>query len=143
MEGHDTQTPTSFRSRLPLMLARIRSSKRLRRCLSRMSSAEVDQALAQVGRNRAQLFTDFKGNAKHRRRMIFMMRHFRVDPDFATHSHWEALRRADSACFTCHNVPRCKSWMSWGARNDAPRVFCPNAELFDEIACGERQRSAA
>lgn len=108
-----------------------------------MSSAELDQELAHIGRSRTQLFADHRGNAKYRRHMIYMMHHFRVDPDFATHSHWEALRRADYICFNCPTVCRCKSWISWGARNDAPRIFCPNAELFDEIACGALQRPTA
>ena len=121
-------------SRLLDLLVLTTSGKRLRRSLVRSPSEEIDRVLDSIGITRGQLFTAFPGNARHRRRLAFMLNHFGVDPDFATHSHWDALRRADEKCFHCPNVRRCRSWISWGARNDAPRVFCVNAALFDELA---------
>jgi len=130
-------------SRLHDLLAFMTSGKRLRRSLARSSSDEIDRVLDRIGITRSQLFTAFPGNARHRRRMAFMLNHFRVDPDFATHSHWDALRRADETCTHCPNVRRCRSWISWGARNDAPRLFCPSAALFDELAgLGRRAKPA-
>jgi len=130
-------------SRLLDLLALIHSGKHLRRSLARSSSDELDRVLRRLGKSRRDLFTEFRGNARHRRRLAFMLNHFGVDPDFATHSHWDALRHADEACLGCPNVRRCRSWMSWGARNDAPRVFCPNAALLDAIAGQARTARAA
>jgi hypothetical protein len=76
----------------------------------------------------------FQGNATHRRLMAVMMRHFGLDIDDAIQNHWDALRRAERTCVRCSNVKRCRNWVVWDLHNDAPRVFCPNADLFDEIA---------
>ncbi len=32
-----------------------------------------------------------------------------------------------------------RAWLAWGLGKDAPRVFCPNAELFDEISAACRR----
>ncbi len=32
-----------------------------------------------------------------------------------------------------------RAWLAWGFGKDAPRVFCPNAELFDEISAACRR----
>lgn len=143
MQTLKAQGPAASLSRLASLLARIKSGRRLKRSLTHLSSDELDRVLTSIGKNRRDLFTEFRGNARHRRRLAFMLNHFGVDPDFASHSHWDALRRADENCIRCPNVRRCRSWMSWGARNDAPRVFCPNAALFDEIAGRTRRARAA
>ena len=143
MQWQKLEAPAASLSRIASRLAQFTSVRRLRQSLRHLSSDEVDRALRAAGKSRAELFTVDKGNARHRRRLAFMLHHFRVDPDFATHSCWEAVRQADHACMQCRNVRRCRSWMSWGARNDAPRIFCPNAEVLDEIASQNRTRRAA
>ncbi len=143
MQRPKVRTPAASLSRLASLLAQIKSRHRLKRSLMLIPSDEVDRTLRSIGKSRGDLFTVFKGNAGHRKRMALMLHHFGVDPDFATHSFWSALRHADKVCVQCPNVRRCRSWNSWGVRNDAPRIFCPNAELFDEIACQGRLRRAA
>ncbi len=107
---------------------------RLNKSLANLSDAELDRVLISVGRSRGDLFTMFKGNAKHRQRLARMIDHYEVNLDHATQNHWSALRRADEACAQCSSAKRCRSWCGWGVKNDAPRIFCPQAELFDEIA---------
>jgi len=62
------------------------------------------------------------------------MVHFGIDPKRAVLGHWGAMREAERTCACCGNARRCRRWFEWGLRNDAPRVFCPNAERFDDIA---------
>ena len=111
----------------------------LKKSLGSFSDEELDRVLASVGRNRRNLFTVFKGNAKHRQRMAKMIEHYRVNLDHATRYCWDALRHADEACAKCTNTKRCRNWCRWGVKNDAPRIFCPNAELFDEIALSDAE----
>jgi Family of unknown function (DUF6455) len=126
--------PASAVSRVMDLVADLRPGGRLGRSLSTFSSEDLDRLLASLGKSRPDLFTDFKGNAKHRLRLARMFEHFGVDREHAARSHWNALRDADQVCVRCANVKRCRSWFSWGVNNDAPRIFCPNAELLDELA---------
>lgn len=70
--------------------------------------------------------------------MTAMMRHFNLNSDGAAPRYHGALRDAERVCMNCATVKRCKRWLEWGRRNDAPRVFCPNAALFDEVASDQR-----
>ena len=88
--------------------------------------------------SRSDLLTIFKGGAGNRRLMARMMKHFRVDPHHAALRYWGALRDAERVCAHCVSTKRCRRWLDWGANNDAPRIFCPNAELFDDMACSSR-----
>ena len=125
---------TSAFSRAMDMVAELRPRGRLGRSLATFSSKDLDRLLASLGKNRPELFTDFRGNAKHRLRLAGMLEHFGVDREHAARNHWSALKSADQVCIRCANVKRCRSWFSWGANNDAPRIFCPNADLLDELA---------
>ena len=102
--------------------------------LTDYSDDELDDILAATGKTRAELFDAFKGNARHRQFMGLMMAHFGVDHDRATRGFWSALMSAEQMCTRCTHTKRCRSWFGWGAKNDAPRIFCPCAPLFDEIA---------
>lgn len=126
--------PTTLVPRFVDLLARWKPGNRLRKSLADLSDEELDRALTCAGRNRGDLFTVFKGNARHRQLMALMMQHFGVECERAVQGSWDALRRAERACIRCANVKRCQSWFSWGLKNDAPRIFCPNAELFDDLA---------
>jgi hypothetical protein len=116
---------------------------RLDKSLANLSDEELDRILISVGRSRGDLFTVFDGNAKHRQRLARMIEHYEVNLDHATRNHWAALRRADEACAKCSNAKRCRSWCGWGVKNDAPRIFCPHAELFDKMARTSSGRAAA
>jgi uncharacterized protein DUF6455 len=130
-----SDVPASAFSRVMDLVAELRPRGRLGRSLATLSSRDLDRLLASLGKSRPDLFTDFKGNAKHRLRLARMFEHFGVDRERAARRHWNALRYADQVCVRCTNVKRCRSWFSWGVNNDAPRIFCPNAELLDELAC--------
>lgn len=129
--------------RLEVTVVRWNTARPLRRRLSRSSDRELDRALSAVGLRRRNLFTAFRGNARHRKRMAAMMERFGVDRGLAAEAFWPALRAADSRCADCPNVRRCVRLLKWGVRDDAARVFCPNATLFDEIALAGRGRAAA
>lgn len=130
--------------RAEVAVARWNTAKPLRRRLSRSSDEALDRALAAAGLGRADLFTAFKGNARHRKRLAAMMDRLGVDRRHATKAFWSELREVDSRCADCGNVRRCTRLLKWGLRDDAARVFCPNAALFDEIArAGERQTPAS
>lgn len=105
----------------------------LKKRLAELSDEELDHTLASGGRNRADLFTVFEGNARHRQLLAKMIEHFGVDLDHATRNHWDALKHADGICAQCANTKRCRNWLACGSTNDAPRIFCPNAELFRDI----------
>lgn len=110
----------------------------LGRPLSQFTDDELDRALAAIGHTRADLFRPAPGNATHRQRMARLMAHFGVAPEFAARHFWDALRRADAACTLCRNRRRCQHWLEWPISDDAPRVFCPNAEAFDAMASRQR-----
>lgn len=102
--------------------------------LSYHSDQELDRALSALGVTRADLFKVTTRNASHRRRMASLLTHFGVSPHFAVEQFWSLLRDADQACLQCRNKQRCINWLYWPVNNDAPRVFCPNAAVFDAIA---------
>ena len=116
------------------LAARWHPGGQLKRRLANFSDEELDRVLVSAGKNRGDLFKVFKGNAKHRQRLARIIEHYKVNLDHATRNHWRALRHADEVCATCGNTKRCRSWCGWGVKNDAPRIFCPIAPLFDEIA---------
>ncbi len=61
-----------------------------------------------------------------------MMRSFSVEPDNVS-LYQDELIEAEYACALCQDVGRCRAWMARGCRDDAPRLFCPNAALMEEI----------
>ena len=126
--------PTTPVPRLADLIARWMPENRLGKSLAEYSDDELDNVLACAGKTRADLFAVFKGNEKHRQMLALMIEHFGVDRDYAARNCWDALRYAEQACIQCTKTKRCRSWFAWGSRNDAPRVFCPNAALLDEIA---------
>jgi hypothetical protein len=66
--------------------------------------------------------------------MALMMSHFGVDRLRAVQIHWNALKHAEQICLRCAHTKRCSSWFDWGLKNDAPRIFCPCAPMFDDFA---------
>ncbi len=116
------------------LVSHLTASHRLKKSVGQLSDEELDRLLISTGRTRKDLFTVFRGNATHRRLMGLMIRHFGLDIDYVIQHHWDALRQAERTCVRCSNVKRCRNWIVWDLENDAPRVFCPNAALLDEIA---------
>ncbi len=126
--------------RMRITIARWQTAKPLRRRLSRSTDRDLDRALSAARMQRGDLFTPFKGNAKHRKRMAAMMARFHLDRTQACESFWPELRDADGVCADCPKVRRCVRLQKWGLRRDAARLFCPNAALFDNIAVAGRCR---
>ena len=114
------------------------AERRLRGQIADLSEQELDRALHDLGLTRRDLFTISNRNPDHRNRMAKLLEHFEVDPERALPRYWGALKDAERLCARCRNVTRCRVWLAWGLGNDAPRVFCPNAGLFDEISAACR-----
>jgi hypothetical protein len=61
-----------------------------------------------------------------------MLRHAGLDADAMPARFWGALRDAERVCAHCRAAGRCHQWQT-ATHADAPRLFCPNMPLFDEI----------
>lgn len=69
------------------------------------------------------------------RLMAQMIDHLHVDLDAAAREgRGTALRQAVRACQFCVNTDECQHWFEGGARGDAYKSFCPNAERFANMA---------
>lgn len=135
--------PTAPVSRFLDLVAHWNLGNPLGKSLADYSEDELDGILTATGKTRADLFDVFKGNARHRQSMAQMMSHFGVDRLRAVQIHWNALKHAEQICMRCAHTKRCRSWFDWGKKNDAPRIFCPCAPLFDEIARANRNSPPA
>jgi hypothetical protein len=69
-----------------------------------------------------------------------MAQHFGVDPERVAPHLLAPLRDAERVCAFCQDVRRCRRWLAREAGTDAPRLFCPNAQLFDEVAASDPGR---
>ena len=69
-----------------------------------------------------------------------MAQHFGVDPARVPPHLLAPLRDAERVCGFCQDVRRCRRWIAQEAATDAPRLFCPNAQLLDEIASNDPGR---
>jgi hypothetical protein len=47
------------------------------------------------------------------------------------------VRDAERVCACCETVERCHAWFASGRDKDSPRLFCPNAETFDQLAAAQ------
>lgn len=107
--------------------------RHLNRDLANFSNKELANLLANARIGRSELFTDFKGNRRHRQLMGQMLSRFDIDRELACEHHWRKLVHAERACSQCANAQKCRRWLAWGRRNDAPNVFCRNAGLFTQM----------
>jgi hypothetical protein len=73
--------------------------------------------------------------------MLRMMWYFGVDPGQVPPRFRDALPDAEQVCAHCLAVGRCQHWFHGRLSDDAPGSFCPNAELFEEIAASQQQAS--
>ena len=71
--------------------------------------------------------------------MLRMMWYFSVDPAQVPPQLRDALRDAEQVCAHCLVVGRCQHWFHGRLSDDAPRSFCPNADLYEEIAASQQQ----
>ena len=133
-----TRRTARYWRRMEVATVRFHTAKPLRRRLSRSTDEQLDRALVAAELRRSDLFTVFKGNARHRKRMAAMMTRFRLDRRRATQAFWPELREADSICADCPHVRRCIRLLEWGIGDTTARVFCPNARLYDRIAMAGR-----
>lgn len=125
-------------SRIEVTIVRLNTAKPLSRRLSRSRDEQLDRALSAAGLERGALFTAYKGNARHRKRMAAMMARFRIDTDRACAAFWPELKEADDLCADCPHAHRCMRLLEWGVRDETVRRICPNARLFDRIALDQR-----
>jgi len=70
-----------------------------------------------------------------------MLRHAGLDPDGIPVRYRGALRDAERVCAMCRMASRCLRWQT-ATTNDAPRLFCPNMVLFDEVHAALRRQAA-
>lgn len=115
------------------------AERRLRGKIADLSEQKLDRALHDLGLIRRDLFTISKRNPDRRNRMAKVLEHFEVDPERVLPKFWGALKEAERVCAHCRKLKRCRVWLAWGLAKNAPRVFCPNAELFDEISAACRR----
>jgi hypothetical protein len=130
------------KARLSALLDRQKARRRLRKSLHRVSEAELVDLLARADLTRDELF-HLAAPVRHRRRLARMLAHFGLDAERLVRGHWATLREADRACARCASVRKCRHWFDWGRRNNAPRIFCPNAPLFDALARDKRKSSTS
>ena len=77
------------------------------------------------------------------RDMLSMMQHFGVDPAELPSRFSGALRDAERVCAQCLAVGRCQRWLHGHPSDGTPRSFCPNAQLYDEIAVSQQQAATS
>ena len=102
----------------------------------RLPEERIARALADAALSRADLDS---ARAQVRSDMLRMMRHLDVDPLRIAPSFGAALREAERICANCLSVGRCRRWFQRQPTDDAPRLFCPNAELYEDIAINQRR----
>jgi uncharacterized protein YjiS (DUF1127 family) len=96
----------------------------------------VDRTLANAALARADVTS---APAQVRSDMSRMMRHFGVDPVRIAPGFGAALRGAERICANCLVVGRCQRWLHGQLSDDAPRSFCPNAQLYEDIAISQKR----
>ena len=96
----------------------------------------IDHTLANAALSRADVDS---ARAQVRSDMSRMMRHFEIDPVRIGPGFGAALRDAERLCANCLSVGRCRRWFHWQRSDDPPRQFCPNAQLYEDIAISQRR----
>ncbi len=104
---------------------------------------QVHPSWSEAGIRRSELFTRFKGNALDRQLMGQMLIHFSVDRQTASEHDWPDLVHAERVCARCPNKGRCRRWLEWGVKNNAPNIFCPNAGRFQQMRLTQQRRMEA
>lgn len=132
---------TCIRQRAPARLA-WRPPPAFQVALDDLADAELDRQLGRLCMRRGDLFTVFPGNARHRQLMARMIVAFDIEPRAAAARCWAALKAADGICARCASAARCRRWLERPSATDTPVAFCPNADLFVEIALAQSEAQA-
>jgi uncharacterized protein YjiS (DUF1127 family) len=92
------------------------------------ANGELDAALADAGLNRSQVPTLLGGGPQGAELMARMTRRLGVDP--ARLPAGVDRREVAWNCVVCGEKTRCEHWLDSGAKDEAWRSFCPNADTF-------------
>ncbi len=116
----------------------------LKAAARRQTGAESSACAADVGEEAAARSDDVSKETENARSpatmrrqtvradLARMMRAFGVKSDNLS-LYQDDLVEAEYTCALCRHVGRCRIWSAKGCRGDAPRLFCANAALFEEI----------
>ena len=76
-------------------------------------------------------FLKYKAGSSERR-MMQMMQRIGLDPEIATQDDTENIfREIRRRCRRCQSEGQCEMWLA--NAKDGDNVFCPNAEVFEEL----------
>ncbi len=98
----------------------------------------VARSLGELGLDPFDMRTAREGSEGDLRRMMLR---FGLDPDSLPTGWLASLRDAERACAHCLEVGRCRRFFASDEGPEAARNFCPNAEIFEDMA--ERLRKSA
>ena len=77
------------------------------------------------------LFLRYKASSSERR-MIRMMQHIGLDPEIVTQGDSDSIiKEVRRRCRRCQSEGQCELWLA--STDDKADVFCPNAEVFEEL----------
>lgn len=128
--------PREFAQHLGQMLAGWRERITARAEFARLDPATAERIQAETGIGAADIRTARAGSLRDIGRM---MRHFGIRPEQVPGRYLRAVRDAERTCARCDEAKRCHRWLDGKTTaTDAPRLFCPNASLFDEITAAAR-----
>lgn len=66
------------------------------------------------------------------RRMMQMMQRIGLDPELAKQGDTESIfKEVRRRCRRCQSEGQCEMWLA--STDDRANVFCPNAEVFEEL----------
>ncbi len=113
--------------------------------LSRWRTGTVTEDPAALARSLRELALDpvdlRRAREGSERDLHRMMQRFGLDPDSLPTGWLASLRDAERACAQCLEVGRCRRFFASDEGPEAARNFCPNAEIFEDMA--ERLRKSA
>ena len=96
-----------------------------------MSDISIAVILVTVAAALVFWFLKYKANSSERR-MMQMMQRIGLDPELATQGDTESIfKEVRSRCRRCQSEGQCEMWLV-GAK-DGGNVFCPNAQVFEEL----------
>ncbi len=117
----------------------------LKAAVRRQTGAELWAYMSDVGKQAATRSDNVRTEAENSRSPLVMRRQAvsadlaRMMGTFGIKSDSlplfrDELLEAEHTCALCRHVGRCRAWSSKGCQGDAPRLFCANVALFEEVA---------
>ena len=96
-----------------------------------MSDISIAVILVIVAAALVFLFLKYKANSSERR-MVRMMQHIGLDPEIVNQGDSESIiKEVRHRCRRCQSEGQCELWLA--STDDRANVFCPNAEVFEEL----------